>query len=113
AYALPTGVVAILLAAPGVTPGRLQVAALMRADPHPGPGRGDGQRADAREHLAVFHPAPVRQAIAESVASPHPADAGPGIAPIQQAGARGMAAARGVVVTAGVGAGSHRRELRG
>src|SRR5690606_12207939 len=46
-------VVAVLLAAARVAPGRLQVAARVRAEPHPAVGRRHGERVEARDLLAV------------------------------------------------------------
>ena len=45
AHARASAVVAVLLAAAGVAPGRLQVALARRADPDVGPGRRDRQHA--------------------------------------------------------------------
>ena len=47
------GVVAVLLAASGIAPGRLHVAAGVGRDPHVRPGRRDGERGDPLERLAV------------------------------------------------------------
>ena len=49
----PVGVVAVLLAPPGVAAGRLQMAVRAGADPDVGPGRRDGQLADALQGLLV------------------------------------------------------------
>ena len=50
------GVVAVLLAAPRVAAGRLEVAVRVRADPDVGPGRRDRERPDPVERLVVADP---------------------------------------------------------
>jgi hypothetical protein len=47
AHLAPIGMVAILLTPSVVTPGRLNMAVGLRADPYLGPGRRHGQRTDA------------------------------------------------------------------
>jgi hypothetical protein len=49
----PTRVVAVLLAALRIAPGRLQVTALVAADPDVGPCGRDGERLDALERLGI------------------------------------------------------------
>ena len=55
----PARVVAVLLAAPRVAAGRLDVAVGERADPDVRPGRRDGERADAAQRVARRAPAAV------------------------------------------------------
>ena len=64
----PVGVVAILLAALRIAPGRLQVALAVGADPDVGPGRRDGQPLEAGDLPAVLDRAALGVAIAEGAA---------------------------------------------
>ena len=60
ALGAPAGVIAILLAAGGVTTGGLQMRARVGGNPHIGPRRRQHQRANARERLCVADPAAAR-----------------------------------------------------
>jgi hypothetical protein len=62
-------VVAVLLAALRVAPGRLQVAALVGADPHVGPRGRDRERFDALERRLVG----MRSPLASRYSNPLPA----------------------------------------
>ncbi len=75
-------VVAVLLAAPGVAPGGLQVPVGLRRDPHVGPRRRDHQRLDPR-HLALARRAPAAVHVAERAPS-EPAEPRLRVRPVPQ-----------------------------
>ena len=73
----PLVVVAVLAATLGVHPGGLDVPVRVRADPHVLPGRRDGQRLDASDHLVVGDALAVGLRVGEALAGPPPADPRP------------------------------------
>jgi hypothetical protein len=76
-------VIAVLLAAAMVPPGRLDVAFRVRRDPDVRPGRRNGELADAGQRLLVLDALAARRAIAETLRSaPDAADARFGVADI-------------------------------
>ena len=72
---LPVLVVAILLAAPGIHAGCLQVAVFLQADPDIVVGRGQAERCDALAVIGVTKQGAVRQLVAKALAASMPADA--------------------------------------
>src|SRR5262249_6693608 len=82
----PARVVAVLLAAAVVAPGRLEVAVGDGADPHVGPGRRDDQGADALQRFGVADRFTVGADVAEAPAGADSADARPGVADVAQPG---------------------------
>src|SRR5205823_649950 len=66
----PARVIAILLAAPSITPGRLEMAARVGADPDVGPRRRDGQAFDSPDRLRVTDRASVARAVGEALSGP-------------------------------------------
>jgi hypothetical protein len=86
----PPRVIAVLLAAARVAPGRLHVAARIGADPDVGPRRRDRERVDALNLRAIGDGAAARVDIAESAQAAQPPDAGRAlIADVAQAGGLG------------------------
>ena len=82
----PTRVIAVLLAAARVAPGRLQVTAGIRADPHIGPRRRDDQRLDPCQLGRRGNRAAVRPDVANACRRANAPDAGrPFIAHVMQA----------------------------
>lgn len=81
---LPVVVVTVLLAPPGIATRRLDMPVGPRADPHVGPGRGDGQGPDAREDLAIADRAVVEVAVAEPTTGPAALEAGTVVAGMPQ-----------------------------
>jgi hypothetical protein len=73
---LPVGVVAVLLAAPRIAAGGLQMTAWIGADPHLGVGGRDRQAPDAVELCGVADRAARGAQIHEAFAAPHPGPAG-------------------------------------
>ena len=90
---LPGLVVAVLLAAGGVDPGRLDMAEGVRADPHLLPGRRDRQLADPRQGLLVLHPPAVGVEVAEPLAAPAAGDSRAGAVGAPQPAPRASPAA--------------------
>src|SRR6185437_3049148 len=82
----PARVVAVLLAPAGVAARGLEMPLRRRADPHVRPCRRDGERLDPRPLLGVGDRAPVGVEVLEPTATPAPADAGPVVARVAQAG---------------------------
>ena len=80
----PALMVAVLLAAALVAPGRLQVAVGVSADPDVRPGRRNRQHADAVERCGIAHRAAVDLLVAEALAAPPTPDARFGVADIGQ-----------------------------
>src|SRR5690349_10947570 len=79
----PALVVAILLAAAIVPPGRLDVALRVRRNPDVRPRRRDGQLADTGQRFLVLDPLALRRAVAEALRpAPDAADAGLGVADV-------------------------------
>lgn len=76
AYFPPALMVAVLLAAPVVAAGRLDVALGVGADPDVGIGRRDRERLDAAQRLLVLDGRSVGIAEAETLAGLAPPDAG-------------------------------------
>jgi len=81
----PAPVVQILLASGGVDARGLQVTLGVGADPHLPPGRGNGQRADALDHLGIRDASPRLVAEAETAAPAAAAQAGTGAVRTAQA----------------------------
>jgi hypothetical protein len=88
------GVVAVLLAAAGIAPGRLKVAPRVRADPYVRPRGRDRERADAGEDGRVADRGAVRGAIGEAPARPAACDPGPRVGRPSEAGLGCRRAAR-------------------
>src|SRR5581483_7218188 len=72
AHLAPTLVIAVLFTPARIAPARLQMAIVVRANPHIGPGRRNHQRADARQRGAVADRAAIRAEITKSVAGSYP-----------------------------------------
>ena len=89
AHLAPARMVAVLLAAPVVAAGRLDVAFGVGADPDIGIGRRDRQRFDAGQRFLVLHGGAVGIAEAEALARPAPPDAGFLVRDIDQPGLLG------------------------
>src|SRR5690349_11995442 len=66
AYLSKTRVVAVLLAALGVPPGRLQMAIDEGTDPDVGPGRRYRQRLDPRQNFGLGQTGSIRTSVAEA-----------------------------------------------
>jgi hypothetical protein len=81
----PIGMVAVLLAASRIAPGRLQVAFAIGADPDLGPGRGYGQPLDAAKLRTVPDQAPIGVTVAEGAARAPTRDARHGVGHVAQA----------------------------
>src|SRR5690606_6845188 len=71
----PARVVAVLLAAPVVAPGCLEVAVAVPTDPHVGPRGWDRERADLLD-AAPARSGPVGKGVREAPPAPAPSDAG-------------------------------------
>src|SRR3989442_9449686 len=85
----PARVISVLLASPRVTPGRLQMAARVGADPDVRPGRRDGQALDPPDRVRVTDAAALTVAVREALPVALPADPRTQIRDITQArGAR-------------------------
>ncbi len=80
----PVGVIAVLLAAPGVATGRLQMAVRVRTDPHIGIGRRDRQLVDARDDGGIADALAARIEVDEAAALAPPRVAGPRVVDIAQ-----------------------------
>ncbi len=89
AHRAPAAVVAVLLAAAGVAPGRLEMALALRADPDVGPGRRDRQHAQPPQLVRVLDRAALRVAVAEAAARAPPRDPGRAVGDVAQPGGRG------------------------
>ncbi|SON85067.1 hypothetical protein XAP412_550027 [Xanthomonas phaseoli pv. phaseoli] len=119
AYLRPLGVIAILLAPPGIAPGGLQMPVGLGADPHFGIGRRNRQRTNALQGLGIGNALPVGIAVTEALAGLAAADAGLLIVDVGQPGrTRGGPGLRysGCACHGGRGdggAGGDRRELAG
>ena len=85
----PARVVAVLLAAPRVAAGGLDVAARARADPDVGPGRRDGERADPVQALLLADGLAFGRVIGEALPGSLAADPGRGVADVAKAGRPG------------------------
>ncbi len=86
AHLAPARVVAVLLAPLGVTPGRLEVAQRIGADPDVGVGRRDAERLDPRQLPRVADRPAVEADVTEALARALAADAGRGVGDVVQAG---------------------------
>ena len=80
----PPGVVAVLLPSARITPRGLEMARRIRADPHIGPGRRDGQRADPGEDGRLADRRAVGGSVGEAAAGAPPRDPRPRVAGIAQ-----------------------------
>ena len=81
--------IAILLAAPGVASGGLNVAVGERADPDVGPDRRNGERLDAAQAVLVGQSRAVRPRVREARAGSSAPDAGTRIGHVTQPGRLG------------------------
>jgi hypothetical protein len=77
-------VIAVLLAAPGIAPGGLDVTARIWVDPDVGPGRGNDDGADALQLLGVTNNDTVRVDVAPALAGAAAGDPGPDIGCVTQ-----------------------------
>ena len=82
----PARVISVLLAPPGVAPGRLQMAARVGADPDVRPGRRDGQALDPPDRVRVTDAAALAVAVREALPGALPTDPRAQIRDIAQAG---------------------------
>src|SRR5690606_37762359 len=83
---LPAGVVPVLAPALVVGPRGLDVAERVRADPHVGPRRRDGEVADPGQGVLVVDPVPVGVHVVEAPAGALAGDAGAVAVDLSQAG---------------------------
>src|SRR5205823_4478430 len=86
AHFMPARVVAILLAPPGVAPGRLDMAIFARADPYIGPRRRDREATDPGQRCPVAHQRAVGSEVAKRFAGRSSLDSGRRVAHVAQAG---------------------------
>src|SRR5690606_38948125 len=89
AHGAPVGMVTILFAVSGIAAGGLDVAVVVGADPNVGPGRRNGEAADAAERALVPDYPAVGSAVAETVLHRFASNAGPVVAHVAQSGGAG------------------------
>ena len=86
AHLAKTFVVAILLTAAGIAPGRLQMTVCLGRDPYVGIGRWDRERLDAQQFRLVGNGLAVGMEIREMLAAFLPRDTGVTIVEVAQPG---------------------------
>ena len=91
----PAWVIAVLLAAPGVAAGGLEMAVGVGADPDAGVGRGDGQGVDALDFVGVADAVALWVEVGEFATELAAGEAGGGVVDVVEAGGEDWGFAHG------------------
>ncbi len=82
----PPGMVAALLAAPGIAAGGLEMAVGDGADPDAGPGGRDDERTDAAQRVFVMDGRPTRRGVTKTLSAADAANARLGVGDVAETG---------------------------